>query len=233
MWVYIYQSWTEKELQNAYIWEYPERWQPWANTVLYLPLDSTNTVNDLSGNGYNMTNNGSVSFWTYGWVDCAYFWTTAPYWLKNTSANIISWDYTFLVWINWDASTSGTSNPRIFWWNNDWWLLWERSRDTFHPAFQWTSSWVSYTSWWHLVAFTGNISSKNFTPYKDWVQLTGWTWNSGTSYSWILIGANEGNNSSTYDRFCGYMSAVIFENKIWTAQEVSDYYNLTKSNYGL
>lgn len=204
---------------------------PWANTLLYLPLDSTNTVNDLSGNGYNMTNNGNVSFWTYGWVDCAYFWTTAPYWLKNTSANIISWDYTFLVWLNWDSSDSGTDFPRIFWWNNSWWLLWERRFELIHPVFLWTSAWVAYTSWWHLLAFTGNISTKSFTPYKDGVQLTGWTWNSATSYTWILIGANESNNSEPVDRFCGYMSAVIWENRQRTATEISDYFNLTKSNY--
>jgi hypothetical protein len=84
-----------------------------------------------------------------------------------------------------------------------------------------------------LLAFTGNISTKSFTPYKDGVQLTGWTWNSGTSYSWILIGTNEWNNSNTLDRYCGYMSAVIFENRKRTAQEVATYYNQTKSTYGL
>lgn len=226
-----YSSISTPDTNTLYIQYKSHWWQPGANTLLYLPLDSTNTLNDLSGNGYNMTNNGNVSFWTYGWVDCAYFWTTAPYWLKNTSANIISWDYTFLVWLNWDSYDSGTDFPRIFWWNNNWWLLWERRFELIHPVFLWTSAWVAYTSWWHLLAFTGNISTKIFTPYKDGVQLTGWTWNSGTSYTWILIGANESNNSEPVDRFCGYMSAVIWENRQRTATEITDYYNQTKSLY--
>jgi hypothetical protein len=33
--------------------------------------------------------------------------------------------------------------------------------------------------------------------------------------------------------FYGYMSEIIIENKIWSAQEVANYYNQTKSLYGI
>ena len=60
----------EHELKNAYIGEAPR--SPWSSTIAYYPLNSSTTVNDMSGNGYTLTNDWA-SFWTYGWVDCAYF----------------------------------------------------------------------------------------------------------------------------------------------------------------
>lgn len=205
---------------------------PWANTLLYLPLDTTNTVNDLSGNNYNMTNNGNVSFWIYDGVDCAYFWTTAPYWLKNTSANIISGQYTYLVWLNADISNSWNRNPRMFGWSNDWWILWNREHSGWIYPWFWSNTGVSITSWWHLITLVGNTSNGSYDSYKDGVYLNSWTWVTW-SKNWILIGANEWNNWSQSDRFCGYMSAVIFENTQRTASEIADYYNLTKSLYGI
>ena len=205
-------------------------WQPWTNTLLYLPLDTINTVNDLSGNNYNMTNNGSVSFWIYDWVDCAYFWTTAPYWLKNTSANIINGQYTYLAWINADLSNSWTINPRMFWWSSDWWILWNRFQNTGIYPWYWHNTWVPITSWWHLVSFVGDTTDGSYDSYKDGEYLNSWTWVTG-SRNWILIGANEWNNSLSDDRFCGYMSAVIFENRQWSATEISDYFDQTKWDY--
>jgi len=203
---------------------------PWANTLLYLPLDTTNTVNDLSGNNRNMTNNGHVSFWIYDWVDCAYFWTTAPYWLKNTSANIINGQYTYLAWVNADSSNSWNLNPRIFWWTSNRWIMWNRENSVWIYPGYWSNTWVPVTTWWHLVAFVGDTTDGSYSAYKDGEYLNSWTWATG-SRNWIVIGTNEWNNSNSSDRFCGYMSAVIYENKQRTATEINDYYNQTKSLY--
>ena len=89
MGVYLYPNNTETELKNAYIGEYPERWQPWANTVAYYPLTSTTTVNDLSGNGYTLSTHDTLpTFWIYQWVDCASFNSNS---LKTSSVN--PWAY--------------------------------------------------------------------------------------------------------------------------------------------
>lgn len=205
-------------------------WQPWVNTIAYYPLDSTNTVNDLSGNWYDLTNAGNVTFSTYDWVDCAKFSASSPAWLTNTSANIINGQYTYLAWIKWD-NDMWSGNPRIFWWVSSFFIILEKQYDIIHPYFSISSEWASYTSWWHLICFVGNATNGTYDTYKDWVYVsstTGWvSWGA----TWIMIWANESNSSISWDRFCGYMSQVIWEDKQWTAQEISDYYDATKATY--
>jgi hypothetical protein len=210
----------------------PKRWwKPWANTVAYYPLDSVNTVHDLSWNNYNLTNNWNVTFGVNTWVDCATFWNATPRWLVNTSANIINWQYTYLVWINMDMSSYAEGRARTFGWTSSFFIL---IGDLPNNHNMWPqlppTNWVTLTSWWHLVCFVWDVSSGSFTSYLDGTLVSSWTWISW-SMSWILIWAKENSYSHYYDRFKWNMSAVIWEDKQRTAQEVSDYYDQTKWDY--
>lgn len=64
-------------------------WTPWANTVAYYPLNSTSQWNDMKGMGtaYNLaTSHTAPTYWTYQWVDCAYFnWSSTE--INNDSIN--------------------------------------------------------------------------------------------------------------------------------------------------
>jgi hypothetical protein len=71
------------------------------------------------------------------------------------------------------------------------------------------ASWKIYLNWTDITTSTGSWTMAVWYAYTIWQQNNG-----STSYLW-------------------YMSELIVETKWWTPQEVSDYYNSTKSNYGL
>lgn len=205
-------------------------WQPWVNTVIYFPFDTD--FNDYSWNWYDLTNNWWVAIESVGWVTCANFKNQSPYWLSRSTWNIItSWPYTFLAWMNIDTGSWGL-NPRIFGWKSSWFMLWNRENGGWVYPWYWSNTWVPYSAWWHLVCFVGDTSNGSYDSYKDWVYLNSWTWVTW-SKTWLILWTNEGSFSSSSDKFIGQMSKVIFENKNWTAQEIGDYYNQTKSLYGI
>ena len=233
MWVYIYQSWTEKELQNAYIGEYPERWQPWANTIAYYPLTSSSTVNDLSWNGYNLTNYNTVTFWAEsgsGNVDCAKF--SRNNWIYK-SWSLFTWNPTFTVsiWSKMDNTSYGWINMRWFWRSssNYWFWIWIRNGSELY-TWVWSNdknTWATVDTGWHHVVFA--YSSWSWTVYLDWTAVYNWTWSPNIQNNNTAIWAN----AAPWDWWSGYLSEAIFEDKARTAQEVSDYYNQTKAIYGL
>ena len=245
MGVYLYPNNTETELKNAYIGEYPERWQPWANTVAYYPLTSTTTVNDLSGNGYTLSTHDTLpTFWIYQWVDCASFNSNS---LKTSSVNPWAyWNYfTVSLWIystsNWDRVPICNYYAQIEWWPI--WYNWGiRSHSSWSSIFKlmWGSNPTfnlnSGTTWWNHLLFIWD--NWNLITYKNGVQqgtgtigsvnnngtLTIWAW-------WDDWEAHEWHGCFWY--FKWWISEVIIEDKVRTAREIADYYNLTKSNYGL
>ena len=204
-------------------------WQPWANTIAYYPLTSTATVNDMSGNNRNLTNKW-LTFWTYDWVDCAYAsWSSYAY----ITSNPITWNslFTASIWCKM-SNTSWWKNSIAFWnyWNNVSFSIWVNGTSL-------------YTGWWNNDRDTGYTMSTN-TRTHTVVTHDNWTikvyvngtlqYTSTVSFSLsstkTVIGAWLLNY---WDKWSGYLSDAIEETVVWTAQEVSDYYNQTKSNYGL
>jgi hypothetical protein len=212
MWIYVYR-------EVPYI--------PNENTIVYYKLNSETTTKDLSWNNYNLTNAWSVSFWTYNWVDCAYFSETWPYWLYLASWPSCNWPYTYSCWIN-QIRENLWWYPRIFWGNNVYLIL--LNYKTYMPRF--ANAWIPYTEWWHLITMTGDLSDWSFIWYKDWEKVCEWTWYS-RAISWLSIWWKEQYPASSVDRFRGYMSDLIFENKITSQDEISEYYRLSKSKYNL
>lgn len=91
------------------------------------------------------------------------------------------------------------------------------------------TSTVSSNNWkWVLWVFVFNNTYvslyENNVVTKTWYLSAPWTWWEGF-YIWM--------RRQWYNYFSGLISNLIIENKVRTAQEVSDYYNLTKANYGL
>ena len=79
-----------------------------------------------------------------------------------------------------------------------------------------------------LVTITADSSWR--TMYMNWTQVS--TWSSTITFISTVLCIGGGSWTSSVDNFFnGYMSDVIIENKVRTAQEISDYYNATKSNY--
>ena len=219
----------------------PSWWTPWANTLAYYPLTSTTTVNDMSWNGKNFSNT-NVTFWTYQWVDCAYFsWNNCQ--LRNTSLpDVRSTNWTVLCWsyFVWNWSTGSWNLDEILWrW---WWNTWVR-----FDCYGSSSSYLKFLlSWcypeynlkdvskWVLSVSTYNATTYERNFYINWTLQCTWSWQMNSSYvNYLTMSNTQDNSSSSSKRWKGWASELILENKIWTADEILNYYNQTKSKYWL
>lgn len=228
--------WAASDGKHYVIYSKDQR-QPWANTLAYYPLDTINTINDLSWNNHTLSNRWNVTFWIYDWVDCANFAASNPAWLYNSSDNIITdnMQYTYLAWINPDTTNSWSDWPRLFCslsWNTayGWLFIWWMRQHNEAAAPWWVTDWPSLTSGWQLICIVWDLSDGSYDWYKNGsfvISDTWFTW----ARNWILIWAHETNTSNVVDRYVWYMSKVIFENRQWTAQEILNYYNNTKWYY--
>lgn len=196
-------------------------WTPWANTIAYYPFNSD--LLDYSGNNNN---------WTY-WA-----WTFANNMVTTTSSlwrNALitsSQDFTLSAYADFSktTATAGYAYIAIFG-NSDWptaWFWINRTSNEFagFKTFSWhTFTQVLSSSIHHLVL---TRSGSIWKAYADWVligtQTDSWSLQSSTSQT---IGSPSGYN---YSITCG---EVIMESVARTDQEVADYYNSTKSNYGI
>jgi hypothetical protein len=247
--VYLYPSNTETPLKNAYIGEY-KGFVPWANTLAYYPLETD--TNDYSWNNRNWTNNW-VTFSNWVWVfngsSYVSLWTWS--WTK------IQTNMTISVWFKWNWSWSRdncvvgkmmyapTSYNQAYYWitvhEEDRYLcIWTYTGSDWnmHPLnFRTTSGWsptlwpVTQSNKWYHTVLTVNWTTKK--AYIDWVLVA--TETSASTSSTVSIDTRIGSFVRyNYDSYFNWnISAVIFEDKTRSAQEVSDYYNLTKSNYWL
>ena len=220
----------ETELKNAYIGEYRV---PGVNTVAYYKFDKN--LNDSSGNNYNPTNNSNVSIATLDGLKCAYFnswYITYPD--IHTTFNS---SFTFSMWIqisSWNKIFISEWQPgysklfavqRV---DDVWELLkvWFYSNDL--------SARQNFSQWWEHWAFTIDWSSHYGVIYFNWTQKATKNYRAPNVQSWpfyVWTNAEVPWNSGWVSTW--YMSEFIIENKARTAQEVTDYYNSTKSDYGL
>ena len=214
----------------------PSWWTPWANTIAYYPL--TENLNDYSGHWYNW----SFSSWTityqngYATLNSASITFNGSNWYKyNDNLTICYWwrrKSTWNIWIS------------IWWWNwpspydKGWWL----------QIYSYSSSWwiwaehVNYTSGSTPSNYSTGIASFDTTNRHLWVV----TYNNSTQKMTLYINLQQVKQVSagSWTRLPYWaivwqgwsnwdMSNIIFENKARTAQEISEYYNQTKSNYWL
>ena len=221
----------------------PSGWQPWANTIAYYPLTSTTTNDDRSGNGYDMTLHNNPIFWTAYWVDCmkCYWsdWNWGWNWLYTTSLSTSSLWNSFSIWYWGLLETSSfiwvfsaRSHPRN-------WITAaiELASVTTEILNNWTINRIRY-AWtitknvWHYVLTTYDNWAWNL--YYDWQLVATWNYNIGSA-PYISIWVYLSDWTPTWYIYAcnGYISNVILEDKVRTAQEVADYCDQTKANYGL
>ena len=211
-------------------------WKPWANTVAYYPLTSTSTVNDMSWNWLTLTNNWNVLFWTYHWVDCANY--SGNWSLRNSV--LTTWyiwqTFTISEWVlrHWNEILIWTFNnvgtKRAIWINvastfiNFTFGTWSAFQDNKYSI-------NTVTDQWYHIALTHN-STGNLIWYVNWQQVITWNvtiWEWASNF-WIWA-AVFSDNEIYYSNW--NISNVIIEDIPRTAQEISKYYNQTKSLYWL
>lgn len=207
-------------------------WQPWADTLAYYPLTSQTTVNDMSGNWYNLTNHNSTSFWTYNGVDCAYFDNNSYQGLYINSWNLFDTysSRTFSLRINrW--TNAFVYYPRLLadawdimtWCTNSWVFLVSRPYED-HTGFT-----IPQSQWMHIVMT--HDDNTHWSIYKNWELYDSYSLTRVTDTWKLMIWIPHSNVSDSGDCWNWNISELIIENKVRTAQEVGDYYDQTKWNY--
>ena len=227
---------------TVYGWEWS--WKPWANTIAYYKFEWD--ANDYSWNSHNLTTN-NVTYVTNSWISktVAYF-NGSSYW---TNSKGISEQFsqqltpsTFICWYK--AEANGWSYPNRF-------FLVELSDDEVDV----------YARTWIITARNNNadfkIRANRGRIFQTWVYPDVWWWwhcvvatiwewyakiyldgelKNSTTYTTADITENTKIQISSTDSYYNYkwwMWECIIENKIWTAQEIADYYDQTKWKYWL
>jgi hypothetical protein len=201
--------------------------QPWANTIAYYPLNSICNFTDQSWNGYDLTTS-NATITTLNWISCASYSNGRAYnstpsvWSQRTlSARFYNCTNWVMVGTWADQNTfqcimlakASWQTIQISDFHSIWFVSWNISSNTRHHA-------VAVANW------------ANMYIYVDWVLASSWTHSRTDSSTWISAWGKPFLDSNP-DQYSWYLSNVIIESAAWSAQDVADYYNLTKANYWL
>lgn len=210
-------------------------WQPSADTILYLPLNSTYQATDQSWK-QRTTTNYNVTFGTYQWVDCWEFTTNTR--ISVTPFSIDFSKYTMAVWCyctaaQWDGKILDMRN-NINWifvyWSGNWyaytWIVNSGWQDTnFNP-------WWQYQNQRVLVYSTLDNWNMNFYLKGNGLDLSAnmsVQLNSTVTPNYITVWQEFNNGAARH--YVWWLSELILESKVRTAQEREDYFNQTKDKY--
>lgn len=256
-WIFLWDSAPSKifigdtQVSKVFMWDTQVRptwwggwWTPWVNTIWYYTMD-----NDI-------INQALSQYATFpdGTLNTATFSTTQTHWNNTYSLYCDGSTYAYLPASS--EFEFGTNDFTISCWvyseTNSWTYAWfisnsmwpypdsnkaYRISDRFNGSnsynFCWDwddlrqniSTWISmYNTWWHNCIITR--VSGIFHIYLDGNELATITirtdkgiWVNGNIAFWYNL------IDSTYSRV--YLNDVIFENRWWSAQDVSDYYQAT------
>jgi hypothetical protein len=210
----------------------PKR-HPWANTLLYMPLN-WNTTNYWTL-WWSWTWNWTASYTTLSsWIQVANPWSNA--YILTPSLSDTS-PLTLQCWMLWhwlvrNDSNNWTRNFKqlLCWWTTNGYPTWNYTNVAYfyNGSWYWTDIEKDITKW-QLVTL---VYWNNWIYwYVNWVNF--YSDSSKTSFvaktQWFYI--NYDAHSSRYWNW--KYSDLIIERKQRTAQEISDYYNQTKANYWL
>lgn len=219
------------KVKKIFLWSeqvWPEEgWKPWANTIAYYPLTSQTTVNDMSGNGNHL-----IQVWniTYSETGASTSWAANNYLYNNSISGIPtgqdSRTYAFRGYLqnNGYLIVMGSQQKgKAFMINTRTSTVWHLTTRLNDSSFltRPTNGWKC-----HVITFNGST----WTWYVNNVQIYSWSIGTDTtSECWIFN--NIGNPRNLDNSYQVWYFAII--SRVRTAQEIADYYNQTKSNYGL
>jgi len=207
---------VEKQVRPK--WE----WQPWVNTLAYFPL-----VNDILDSVWSTSITYDITPVQQSiWYRFSANNNPAGNTITISGANFYSW------WIKFNSKNSVNV---LFLWAKEWYIWFQ-----FHHAEQklnnrffifYTSSLQAVVSQytginignWHHICYGNDNGTWNF--YLDWNLFFSTTRSPYSSSNKILL-YGSWNSADTAD-----ISNIILESVCRTAQEIQDYYNLTKWDY--
>lgn len=219
------------------MWVYirTNKWSPWKNTVAYFPL-TENFVDKITWD-WPTSASWDISLVTKDWIKCAYGGGWTVEYLYN-NRNWSTWNdvLTWHMWCNKSTYTherqtiistwySTANRCKSMWFHYNQFWTWSRDNDTYHfdallnqrALYTWTfdgSTTKAYLNWVlkNSKAMTYSVDSNNYS---------------------CLFSQCAQSGVNTTQSLEGYVSNIIMENKVWTAEEIAGYYNSTKSLYGI
>lgn len=223
--------------------EIPYEWVPWANTLLYLPLESD--VVDKSGKTWRTFTTSWLSYTTVGGVSSAHTGTTWWAYLTAPSplvdSSIDKTKQTISIWFY--VTTQQSSSRRILYeFAKNWAEYFALVLKENSTNIQYSDSYAWYWSWttivankWNNVIVTADTTERNI--YVNWALAWTWSaWNTPPRWSWTSASENAQwilcSRNWNYDQALNWNAReLIIEDKKWTAEQVTKYYNRSKSNY--
>ena len=236
--------------QEYEIREYQQAgWQPWVNTLLYLPLESD--VVDQSGKSpTRVFSTNWLSYTTVWWVPSVHIWTT--WWAKLTTPYpLVSKDstlpITFSVLIY--VTSAQTSSRRLimdtwaFNGNRIWSCIYEGTTnirfaidyDDTPYVNLYANNYSVANSWIHVLATVTTTSSH---LYINWNLVDSWWWSPAPAWRWNHTYDNTQWILCTRDvnKYTVALNwnarELIIEQTEWTVQEVASYYTWIKNKLG-
>lgn len=204
--------------------------EPWEDTVAYYPFKED--FDDHSWNWNILSNTQYLNKQTlwYNWIHSV--WPTTPsIWLalqNNNNVKFIS------LWCKVNTSSWVAEICRIWNYGSSCWYTSHIQTDldnkftvfTNTSFSRWAiSNWLSFNAWHHVTIW---YDWSKIVISKDWIQETlynGSWYNFDNEIRLCWLNINWNVNFT--------LSEVILESKVRTAQEISDYFNGTKSKYGI
>lgn len=212
---------TEKQV-------YPStKWKPWANTILYLPLDIKNWTTDLSWN-YIMTSWTISTVWG---VECFHWWKNLAQ-IETTTNFDMDTSKTYTINFRWKSENSNWVDFLNMWIDSV-------SNYNFFISSQmsvrsWTNNYTHYEMLYSIDTARHNfcvilLPNANPIVYIDLVQAWSSRWWSWSTYNpWQSLKICDMWHSS----WTWYVSRVIVEKeKQWDIVAINEYYNNTKWLY--
>jgi len=216
----------------------PSPWQPWVNTIVYMPIDASDTssiVYDHSTNWNDFNWHWTANYDTLAsWKRVLSFWGSN--WIYVDTNLITAQPITMNIWVKRNGTQADSA-----------WVF--TSQKQYNGAFM--LDWWAFNQWNTLSFVVGGSAIYN-KPYNDntrynvvgvldnweislyfngqlqWTQSV--TVNLSTDANSFGFTRNNWENMN-YRFFNGWMADMIIEDKAWTLQEIQDYFDQTKANY--
>lgn len=228
------------EMKNAYIGEY-KAWTPNENTLLYLPLEED--VVDKSWKTWRTFTTSWITYTTVWWVKSAHIGTTgwayltAPNPLVNSSIDKTKQTISVLYYVT--SQTSSTRRNIIEfskYWEEYFGLVLKENTTLvqYNDSYSWYGSWTTIlANQWNHVVVTADTTNRYI--YINW-QLA-WSWSSWSNPPrWSRSSSSEQNQWIFTNRWTSYAQwlnwnarELIIEDKMWSADDVSKYYQRIKA----
>lgn len=178
---------------------------------------------------YPFTSNTTDQVWS---TSLSLSWTKQTLWYRFswnwTISNVSSSQIFVSVWVKFNSTSSIYCQ------------FLDATKDFFYNFQHWQSAYHKYFEWHNTSNTTKTLWPVNTTTWV-WYHFAYW-WGNQTMIAyvnWNLVWsvANGNPNLSTTRKFVDYLnitvSELIWESRVWSADEVSAYYNSTKSKYWL